>query len=89
MEQIKKVKMAIKLGLTSILETFWAIGTSTVARDVLLIKKHENTTLYIANKADSGFLYDGSLFEDRRSFCFGYLKKFQRCQNKSFGSVQT
>jgi len=39
MEQIKKVKIAIKLGLTSIMETFWAIGTSAVAGDVLLKKK--------------------------------------------------
>jgi hypothetical protein len=38
MEQMKKVKMAIKLGLTSIMETFWAVGTSAVAGDVLLKK---------------------------------------------------
>jgi hypothetical protein len=38
MEQIKKVKIAIKLGLTSIMETFWAVGTSAVAGDVLLKK---------------------------------------------------
>ncbi len=38
MEQFNKVKMAIKLGLFSIMETFWAIGTSAVAGDVLLKK---------------------------------------------------
>jgi len=53
MEQIKKVKMVFKLGLTSIMETFWAVGTSAVAGDVLL-KKHENTTSYIKHLAVSG-----------------------------------
>lgn len=43
MEHKKKVKMAIKLGLTSIRETSWAIGTSAVAGEIHL-KKHVNTT---------------------------------------------
>lgn len=34
MEQIKKVKMALKIRLSSIMETFWAIGTSAVAGDI-------------------------------------------------------
>lgn len=36
MEHIKKGKIVIKFGLNSILDTFWTIGTSIVARDVLL-----------------------------------------------------
>ncbi len=39
MEQLKKVKIAFKLGFNSILETFWAIGASVVAGDVLLRSK--------------------------------------------------
>ena len=46
MEQIKKVKMAIKLGLTSIMETFWAVGTSAVAGDVLLKKARKHNIAY-------------------------------------------
>jgi hypothetical protein len=30
--------------------------------------------MYIANKADSGFLNGSSSTEHRRSFCFGYYK---------------
>jgi len=56
MEQIKKVKMVYKLGLTSIMETFWAVGTSAVAGDVLLKIKHENTTRNIAKGGFCGYL---------------------------------
>jgi len=47
MEQARKVKIAMKLGLNSIMETFWAVGTSIVAGDVLLTFKARN-----ANKSN-------------------------------------
>lgn len=35
MEHIKKVKIGLKKGFISIIETLWTIGTSIVAGDVL------------------------------------------------------
>lgn len=67
MGQIKKVKMAIKLGLSSIMETFWAIGTSAVAGDVLL-KKHENTTIYKRNAGFSDYYNSSASFQHRQIF---------------------
>ena len=43
MEQIKKVKIAIKMTLLSIIETLWTIGTSVVAGEVLSQKMKART----------------------------------------------
>lgn len=50
MEQIKKVKIVIKMTLLSIIETLWAIGTSVVAGDVLTQKMKARTANTVYTK---------------------------------------
>jgi hypothetical protein len=65
MEQFKKVTLALKNGIFGFLQTFWAIGTSVVAGDVLLKTKARN-----ANKvhiSERGWCSSSRGFSHRRS----------------------